>query len=354
MKTLCIVLFAASSLFAAELTVELQNPPDSGQIEVLLFDSAASFKDLRDPAFSKIVPATGQNQMTLSDVPPGDYALMVHHDENGNGQLDKNFIGIPREPVGFANGYSPKGPPGYNRARLTIRETNTPPVQVTLRRPLGERGRFGVGIGAIIRTSPYRGADSVDVLPIPALTYTGERLQVFGPQARYMLTDGETVRLALAASYRAPAYDEDDSPALTGLGDRKATLMAGPELRADLMETITASLSYKHDVLDRIGGGEALAKIGKRFEFGDWRVTPSAGLRWTSAKLVRHDYGTPAYRPSAMITPEIGVSALLELTDSWWISANMSIERLDSEAADSPIVDAKTRTSGFLAISYLF
>jgi MipA family protein len=354
MKILCAALFTAVSLSAAELTVELQNPPDSGQIEILLFDSAASFKDLRDPAFSKIVPATGQTNITISDVPAGDYALMVHHDENSNGKLDKNFIGIPREPVGFANGYSPKGPPGYNRARLTLNETNNPPVSIQLSRPLGERGRLGLGVGAIIRTSPYRGADSIDVLPIPALTYTGERLQVFGPQARYMLTDGETVRVALAASYRAPAYDEDDSPALAGLGNRKATLMAGPEVRAEILETVTASLSYNHDVLDRIGGGEALAKIGKRFEFGDWRITPSAGLRWTSSELVRHDYGTPAYRPSAMITPEIGISALLELTDSWWISVNMSIERLDSEAADSPIVDTKTRTSGFLAVSYLF
>lgn len=354
MKTLSIVLLAAVSLSAAELTIELQNPPESGQIEILLFDSAASFKDLRDPAFSKTVAATGQTSLTLPDVPPGDYALMVHHDENSNGTLDKNFIGIPREPVGFANGYSPKGPPGYNRAQLTINETENPPVSVNLSRPLGERGRFGVGLGAIVRTSPYRGADSIDVLPIPALTYTGERLQVFGPQARYMLTDGETVRVALAANYRAPAYKEDDSPALAGLGDRKGTLMAGPELRADLFETITASFSYRHDILGRIGGGEALAKIGKSFELGDWRLTPTAGLRWTSAKLVRHDYGTPGYRPGAMITPEIGVSALLELTDSWWINAQVSIERLGSDATDSPIVDATTRASGFLAVSYLF
>ena len=32
---------------------------------------------------------------------PGEYALMVHHDENSNGGLDKNFIGIPREPGRF-------------------------------------------------------------------------------------------------------------------------------------------------------------------------------------------------------------------------------------------------------------
>jgi len=354
MKTLCSVLLTASSLLAAELTVNLQNPPESGQIEILLFDSAASFKDLRDPAFSKTVHATGQTNITMSNVPAGDYALMVHHDENNNDQLDKNFIGIPREPVGFANDYSPKGPPNFRRARLTIHEADNPLVPITLSRPLGERGRFGVGIGAIIQSRPYRDSDHVDVLPIPVLTYTGEQLQVFGPQARYMLTDGQAIRVALAANYRAPAYKEDDSPVLAGLGDRKGTLMAGPELRAELFETVTASLSYRHDILGRIGGGEALAEMGKSFEFGDWRLIPSAGLRWTSAKLVRHDYGTPGYRPGAMLTPEIGVSALVELTESWWINARCAIERLGDEAADSPIVGKNYRVQGFLAISCLF
>jgi len=354
MKTLCAVLISAVSLNAAELTIEIQNPPDSGQIRVLLFDSAASFKDLRNPAHQKQVPATGRERITLPDVPAGQYALMVHHDENSSGTLDKNFIGIPREPVGFANGYNPKGPPGYARALLTILEADNPPVSVALRRPLGERGRFGAGIGAIIRSSPYRGADSIDVLPIPALTYTGERLQIFGPQARYMLTSGETVRLALAANYRAPAYEEDDSPALAGLGDRDGTLMAGPEVRAELLKTVTLSFGYRHDILDQIGGGEARVQIGKRFDLGGWRLTPFAGLQWTSGELVRHDYGTPGYRPGSMLTPQIGISALLELTESWWITGNISVERLGSEASDSPIVDDDFTAGGFLAVTYLF
>ena len=354
MKTLCAVLLSAASLSAAELTLELQNPPETGQIEILLFDSAASFKNLRNPAFSESVPAAGQTKILLPDVPPGDYVLMVHHDENNNGKLDKNFIGIPREPVGFSNGYTPKGPPSYRRALLAINESKNLPVPITLRRPLGKRGRFGLGVGTLIRSSPYRGGDNIDVLPIPVLTYTGKRLQIFGPQVRYMLTDGETVRLALSANYRAPAYKEDDSPALTGLDDRKGTLMAGPEMRAELLKTVTLSLGYRHDILDRIGGGEALAKIGKSFEFGDLRLTPSVGLRWTSEKLVRHDYGTPGYRPDAMITPEIGMSALMELTESWWLSANVGIERLGNEASDSPIVDKDYIAKGFLAISYLF
>lgn len=74
----------------------------------------------------------------------------MHHDENGNGKIDKNFIGIPREPIGFANKYSPKGPPAYARALLTIDEEYPKTSTIELRRPLGKRGRIGAGLGAIV------------------------------------------------------------------------------------------------------------------------------------------------------------------------------------------------------------
>jgi hypothetical protein len=32
---------------------------------------------------------------------------MAFHDENGNGRLDKNFLGVPTEPYGFSNDVQP-------------------------------------------------------------------------------------------------------------------------------------------------------------------------------------------------------------------------------------------------------
>ena len=37
------------------------------------------------------------------DIPPGTYALAVVHDENMNGKLDTNWLGIPAEGYGFSN-----------------------------------------------------------------------------------------------------------------------------------------------------------------------------------------------------------------------------------------------------------
>ncbi len=51
------------------------------------------------------------------DLPPGEYALSIFHDTNDNGELDANFIGIPKEPVALSNNARPKfGPPKYKDA----------------------------------------------------------------------------------------------------------------------------------------------------------------------------------------------------------------------------------------------
>lgn len=39
----------------------------------------------------------------FADIAPGTYALAVIHDENLNGKLDANWLGIPSEGYGFSN-----------------------------------------------------------------------------------------------------------------------------------------------------------------------------------------------------------------------------------------------------------
>jgi len=39
----------------------------------------------------------------LAGIPPGTYAIACYHDENDNGKLDTNFLGIPKEGTGASN-----------------------------------------------------------------------------------------------------------------------------------------------------------------------------------------------------------------------------------------------------------
>ncbi len=43
-----------------------------------------------------------QARCDFEDISPGTYALAVIHDENGNGKLDTNWVGIPTEGYGFS------------------------------------------------------------------------------------------------------------------------------------------------------------------------------------------------------------------------------------------------------------
>jgi uncharacterized protein (DUF2141 family) len=44
-----------------------------------------------------------QARCDFEDIPPGTYAIVVVHDENMNGKLDTNWLGIPTEGYGFSN-----------------------------------------------------------------------------------------------------------------------------------------------------------------------------------------------------------------------------------------------------------
>lgn len=44
-----------------------------------------------------------QARCDFEDIPPGTYSMVVIHDENMNGKLDTNALGIPKEGYGFSN-----------------------------------------------------------------------------------------------------------------------------------------------------------------------------------------------------------------------------------------------------------
>ena len=107
------------------ITVQAQNVTNSrGMIGVLVFNSKKGWPDKSDVSFrSDAVPARqGTTSLTISDLPAGDYAIVVLHDENGNKKMDRNWLGRPKEQWGMSN--NPKArfsAPGFNRARFTLR-----------------------------------------------------------------------------------------------------------------------------------------------------------------------------------------------------------------------------------------
>ena len=54
------------------------------------------------PYRAKAPSQRGTSEVVVKNVPPGDYAVIAHHDINRNGEVDRNLLGVPKEGVGFS------------------------------------------------------------------------------------------------------------------------------------------------------------------------------------------------------------------------------------------------------------
>jgi uncharacterized protein (DUF2141 family) len=88
-----------------------------GSLRVALFNSADQF--MGDVVYEGTVVKISNGEMLVKfeEIPFGDYAIAVIHDEDNDGQLDKNVLGIPTEGYGFSNHAMGKyGPPKWLQA----------------------------------------------------------------------------------------------------------------------------------------------------------------------------------------------------------------------------------------------
>ena len=92
----------------------------TGTVACALFESPEGFpaEFLRFATNIMVIRIrAAQARCDFEDIPPGTYALAVVHDENMNGKLDTNLLGIPREGYGFSNDAKALlGPPSFPAA----------------------------------------------------------------------------------------------------------------------------------------------------------------------------------------------------------------------------------------------
>lgn len=116
MRILCVALFAV----LANLPEIAYAKPDclgihvkvlsiknsTGTVACALFESPVGFPaEYLHFATNIVVIKIRKSQAIcdFEDIPQGTYALAVVHDENMNGKLDTNWLGIPTEGYGFSN-----------------------------------------------------------------------------------------------------------------------------------------------------------------------------------------------------------------------------------------------------------
>lgn len=91
-----------------------------GTVLVAVYNSEDSFMK-KHVLSAKQKVSDKQVTVVIDNVKTGDYAITTFHDENDNGKLDTNFIGIPNEPYGFSNDARGSfGPPSFDKAKVKI------------------------------------------------------------------------------------------------------------------------------------------------------------------------------------------------------------------------------------------
>lgn len=135
MKVLLSILLLVSSMaFMTEdtgtLTVEFEiTKYNKGKIYVALYNSEDSF--LKKPVKGTIVTIeNGKATAVFEEVAAGTYAVSSFYDKNGNGKLDTNFLGIPKEPTAMSNNAKGSfGPPKFKDAKFTMTTNTTIQIQ---------------------------------------------------------------------------------------------------------------------------------------------------------------------------------------------------------------------------------
>jgi len=114
--------FFAAAIHAGELTVTITDIREAqGSLMVAVVNSDAGWNNQEKPVASrKIAAAKGEMTFKFADLPAGQYAVQVMHDENDNGQPYTNFLGIPSEGYGFSNNPNVMRRAHFDEARFEV------------------------------------------------------------------------------------------------------------------------------------------------------------------------------------------------------------------------------------------
>lgn len=229
--------------------------------------------------------------------------------------------------------------------------------------------RWGAGVAAVVSDSPYAG-EGTRVVPIPLLSFQGEKFRFQGITASWSLLSGEKYEFAAIAKLRFDGFKVKDlgraELARNGvdyrlLEDRDMGVDVGlggkwfgraGELEVELIA----------DATDTSGGQEASFQYGYPLAWGKGTFSPTIGATWMSKDLANYYFGTldeevargvVDYKPGASTITHVGFTYLRPLGEKWALMGIARYSQLPDEIQDSPLVEADTSgtSSLFLGIS---
>lgn len=105
-----------------EITVHIQDIKEKkGTLRIFLFNNESGFLKKPKEAFREVsITYFDQNtSYTFKEIPFGEYVIAIFQDIDEDDKLDKNFIGIPIEPIAMSN-MKKMGIPSYKKSIVML------------------------------------------------------------------------------------------------------------------------------------------------------------------------------------------------------------------------------------------
>jgi uncharacterized protein (DUF2141 family) len=120
---LLIFIFPIIGFSQNNLSIDVEGVSSSeGRISVAVYNKSSGFLKFESVYRSdSAVAKKKKTNLVIGNLPNGTYALAVFHDMNGNDRLDTNWLGIPKEAIGFSNAKMKTfGPPSFEDCAFNL------------------------------------------------------------------------------------------------------------------------------------------------------------------------------------------------------------------------------------------
>lgn len=105
------------------VTITIENLKSTkGTVQIAVFNRSESFPKVGgEYKLSQFKLSTGKSNFTINNLPDGEYAIAIHHDENSDGKMNTNMVGIPKEGYAFSRNFKPKfSAPAFSDCAIQI------------------------------------------------------------------------------------------------------------------------------------------------------------------------------------------------------------------------------------------
>ncbi|MDZ7629378.1 MAG: DUF2141 domain-containing protein [Parvularculaceae bacterium] len=95
--------------------------PAGKEVRLTVYDNPSTFLEIPASRHHATVGSDGLAIVKVDGLKAGEYAIVAYLDENGDGRLNRNALGKPKEPFIFSNDVKPKlKKPSFDETKVSV------------------------------------------------------------------------------------------------------------------------------------------------------------------------------------------------------------------------------------------